>query len=119
QNAQSVCLIAALLVCAVYADNIDKDAQIIQENNDTPDAEGNYNSAFQTSNGISQQEAGNAAGVSGTVSYIAPDGTPINWSYTADENGYHPVGDHLPTPPPIPEAIARALEYIRSTQAQI
>ncbi|KAH8390694.1 hypothetical protein KR215_010368, partial [Drosophila sulfurigaster] len=111
---QSVCLIAALAISAVYADNINKDAQIVRESNDAPDAEGNYAFAYETSNGIAAQEAGNGAGVSGTVSYVSQDGTPISWSYTADENGYHPVGDILPTPPPIPEAIIRALEYIQS-----
>ncbi|CAG7731187.1 unnamed protein product, partial [Allacma fusca] len=40
------------------------------------------------------------------------DGTRINLQYTADENGFHPVGDHLPTPPPTPEAILESLRVI-------
>lgn len=31
-------------------------------------------------------------------------------TYTADEHGFHPQGAHLPTPPPIPEAIQKSLE---------
>lgn len=48
----------------------------------------------------------------GGYQYTAPDGTRISLTYTADENGFVPQGAHLPTPPPIPEAIQRALEYI-------
>lgn len=42
------------------------------------------------------------------------DGKVYSLKYTADENGYRPVGDFLPTPPPVPEAIARAVEYLKS-----
>ncbi|XP_037945413.1 pupal cuticle protein Edg-78E-like [Teleopsis dalmanni] len=104
-------LITALLAFAC-ADNIDKDAQILSYKNDPADAEGNYAYAFDTSNGIQQQEAGNPNGVAGTFEFISPEGEKIAVSYTADENGFQPVGEHLPTPPPIPEAILKALEYI-------
>ncbi|XP_034239248.1 pupal cuticle protein 20-like [Thrips palmi] len=37
---------------------------------------------------------------SGSHAYRAPDGRVITLSYTADENGYHPTGDHLPVSVP-------------------
>lgn len=65
--------------------------------------------------GVEDQEIQSAQG---SYSYTAPDGTRITVTYTADENGFVPQGDHLPTPPPIPPAIARALEFIRSQPQQ-
>lgn len=101
-----------------YADNIDKDAEVLSFKNDPADAEGNYAYAFETSNGIQQQEAGNPNGVTGSYEFVDPSGQKFFVSYTADENGFQPTGEHLPTPPPIPEAILRSLEYIAAHPPQ-
>ncbi|KAJ8966159.1 hypothetical protein NQ317_001108 [Molorchus minor] len=80
------------------------------------------NEGYETGNGIVAEEqgvlknAGNpeteALDVKGSYQYTADDGTSIHLTYVADENGFQPQGDHLPTPPPIPPAIQRALEWI-------
>lgn len=54
----------------------------------------------------------------GSFSYTSPEGQPIRLIYTADENGFVPQGDHLPTPPPIPPAIQKALAYLATAPPQ-
>lgn len=61
--------------------------------------------------GNAQAEAMEARG---GFRYTASDGSPIAVTYIANENGFQPSGAHLPTPPPIPPAIQRALAYIAS-----
>lgn len=77
-----------------------------------------FTRSYDTENGISVAEQGRPVNkgqqvevVQGQYSYTAPDGTPILVSYVADENGFQARGAHLPTPPPIPLAIQRALAY--------
>ncbi|XP_028163693.1 endocuticle structural glycoprotein ABD-4-like [Ostrinia furnacalis] len=97
-------------------------AIINQDFDQQPD--GSYRYSYETENGIKAEETGSVKKASGPdtadviiaqggFSYTAPDGTVINLNYIADdENGFKPEGAHLPTPPPIPPAIQKALDYL-------
>ncbi|KAL4714829.1 hypothetical protein ACJJTC_002688 [Scirpophaga incertulas] len=94
--------------------------EIIRNDFEGPNPDGSYRWALQTEGGIyheqrgslHQTEGGEAPLVEGQFQYTAPDGQVINLLYRADENGFQPQGAHLPTPPPIPPAIQRALDYL-------
>lgn len=87
-----------------------------------PNADGSYNYNYETRNGIHVEEEGqfvkiengeeDAVHVQGSFSYPDPDGKFVALSYVADENGFQPKGDHLPTTPAVPIGILKALEYI-------
>ncbi|XP_056629908.1 pupal cuticle protein 20-like [Diorhabda sublineata] len=86
------------------------------------EGEGTYHYQYETGNGISAQEQGDARGdgtkSNGGFSYTSPEGQQIRLTYTADENGFHPEGSHLPTPPPIPEAILRSIQQNLAEEAR-
>ncbi|XP_017785765.1 PREDICTED: endocuticle structural glycoprotein SgAbd-8-like [Nicrophorus vespilloides] len=94
---------------------------IIRYENEGVNPDGSYKWLYETGNGINAQEEGQvknlgnpeteAMQAQGSYSYQAPDGTNIAIQYIANEEGFQPQGDHLPTPPPIPAAIMRALEW--------
>lgn len=94
---------------------------IIRQSQDV-NFDGSYNYAFETGNGILAEEqgylknAGNpeqeAQSAQGQYEYTSPEGQVIRLIYSADENGFQPQGDHLPTPPPVPAAIQRALDWL-------
>ncbi|XP_072949052.1 larval cuticle protein LCP-17-like [Epargyreus clarus] len=83
--------------------------------------EGTFNYVYETANKITAQADGVVKNpnsdnptleVRGSYAYVSPDGTPVETTYIANEGGYQPQGSHIPVGPPIPEAIARSLEYI-------
>ncbi|CAH4032525.1 unnamed protein product [Pieris brassicae] len=87
------------------------------ENNLTPDS---YNYLYQTDNGISAAEkavAVDGVKAEGGYSYTGDDGQVYTVTYTADEDGFQPKGAHLPTPPPIPPEILKALEQNAKDEA--
>ncbi|CAG5036855.1 unnamed protein product [Parnassius apollo] len=95
--------------------------KIIRNDFDGPHADGSYRWALQTEGGIFHEQLGSLQStaaeepsllVEGQYQYTAPDGQVINVLYKADKNGFHAEGDHIPTPPPIPPAIQRALDYL-------
>ncbi|XP_051861036.1 endocuticle structural glycoprotein ABD-4 [Drosophila nasuta] len=96
-------------------------ASIIQQDN-VNNADGSFNSSYETSNGIRVENVGFLKKIiipksetsdgqvideheelvlvqTGSFSYSDPEGNLITLRYTADENGFQPEGDHLPVAP--------------------
>ncbi|CAH1999036.1 unnamed protein product [Acanthoscelides obtectus] len=66
--------------------------------------------------GDARGEAGTRA--QGGYSFTLPDGQQVHLSYTADENGFVAQGSHIPTPPPIPEEIRKAIAQNLADEAR-
>ncbi|EFN85029.1 endocuticle structural glycoprotein SgAbd-2 [Harpegnathos saltator] len=117
-----LCTLAAAAFAAPAAkQSKDEPVPILAYSFDGPNPEGSYSYSYETGNGIKAQEQGqlakiagdeDALRVQGSFSYVGVDGNTIGLTYVADENGFQPKGDHLPTPPPVPADILKALEYI-------
>ncbi|CAH1102816.1 unnamed protein product, partial [Psylliodes chrysocephalus] len=119
-------LLFALVTVALAGTLPEKVIPIISQQSEVS-IDGGYSSSFETGNGIRSEEQGTlknagtqneAQEVVGRVEYQSPEGFPIFLEYLANELGFQAKGDHLPvapvdtnTPPPIPPAILRALEY--------
>ncbi|CAK1604195.1 unnamed protein product [Parnassius mnemosyne] len=99
---------------------------IRQEHIQNPD--GSYKWSYETGNGITAEELGYVKNLGvpeqevqtaqGQYQYTAPDGQIIQLKYVADENGFQPQGAHIPTPPPIPQDIQKALDYLATLPSQ-
>ncbi|CAH2107361.1 unnamed protein product [Euphydryas editha] len=99
---------------------------ILRQNSDiNPD--GSFQYSFESGNGIAAEANGAlknigaeepALEIQGQFQYPGEDGSLIQLTYTANENGYQPRGDILPTPPPIPVEIQRALEILATAKPQ-
>lgn len=73
---------------------------------------GYFKNAYETENGIKVSEEGSPDGsIIGFFTYTDPEGNVIETTYTADKEGFHVEGAHLPVPPPIPADIQKGLDY--------
>nr|XP_053631859.1 cuticle protein AMP4-like [Cherax quadricarinatus] len=82
--------------------------------------DGNFIYEFETENGIAVSARGSPgsqgqSNIQGVYRYPLPDGTIAEVRYFADENGYQPQSDLIPTSPPLP---AHAIEQIRVAEEQ-
>ncbi|XP_042893834.1 cuticle protein AMP1A-like [Penaeus japonicus] len=73
--------------------------------------DGRYNFDIETGDGITASESGSPDGPEGAIvasghfSYTAPDGSLIEVTYVANEDGFQPEGAHLPVAPAFPHEI--------------
>uniref|UniRef100_A0A1A9VV32 Larval cuticle protein 2 n=1 Tax=Glossina austeni TaxID=7395 RepID=A0A1A9VV32_GLOAU len=107
-------LVATLLACVVAAPVDDDVHAEVKELKSDVRADG-FDFTLDTSNNIHEQASGDAHGnIHGDFEWVSPEGVHVKVSYVADEQGYHPSSDLLPTPPPVPAAILKALEFINA-----
>ncbi|XP_063379240.1 endocuticle structural glycoprotein SgAbd-3-like [Cydia fagiglandana] len=121
----SIILVSMLVAVAFAAPQGPTEPVPIVRQDSEVNGDGSYSYSFETGNGISADQKGDlkkvgdveALEVHGQFQYPGDNGN-IQLTYTADENGYQPQGAHLPTAPPVPEAIQRALAYIATAPPQ-
>merc|ERR1711913_219813 len=77
-----------------------------------PSAKGDYNFNFSNDDGSSRQESGAPDGISGSYSFITPEGENVSVQYVADETGFHATGSHVPQAPPMPPHVQRLLDHL-------
>ena len=75
--------------------------------------------SFSNDDGTSRQESGAPSSVSGTYSFITPEGELVDMQYTADESGFHASGSHMPTTPPPPPHVQRMLDHLHKVNGGI
>ncbi|XP_050352723.1 cuticle protein 3-like [Nymphalis io] len=89
----------------------ERNARILAYESDVKEDSYRYN--YETENGIKAEEEGREVDgieAQGGFQYTGDDGQIYSVRYTAGQDGVKALGDHLPTPPPIPEEILKALE---------
>ncbi|XP_062128199.1 larval cuticle protein 1-like [Drosophila sulfurigaster albostrigata] len=106
-----ICAIVGLAAAFPGVPVVDEvDGVVLRSEDIRPDG---FESKLETVNGINDQRSGDEYGnIKGSFSYISPEGEHVQITYVADENGFQPSGDVLPTPPPIPVEIQKALDWI-------
>uniref|UniRef100_A0A182LTQ4 Uncharacterized protein n=1 Tax=Anopheles culicifacies TaxID=139723 RepID=A0A182LTQ4_9DIPT len=100
------CALVFVALCVVVAVAVpvpDQNAETLKYDNSVNGVDG-YSYQYETSNGISAQEAGelknvgetSALAVRGSFTFTAADGQVYTVNYIADENGFQPEGAHIP-----------------------
>ncbi|XP_043662785.1 larval cuticle protein 3 [Drosophila teissieri] len=107
-----------LLICALAA-LVAANANVeVKELVNDVQADG-FVSKLVLDDGSASSASGDVHGnIDGVFEWISPEGVHVRVSYKADENGYQPQSDLLPTPPPIPAAILKAIAYIQANPSK-
>ncbi|KAK4019065.1 larval cuticle protein LCP-22 [Daphnia magna] len=119
-----IALVAVAAAAPAKLDDEKKPIEIISSNSEM-NADGSYSFDFESADGTKVQESGNQKQVGpkpedigtvskGSYSFTTPDGVVLTVNWVADENGFQATGDHLPTPPPMPEHVVKMLADLKA-----
>ncbi|XP_075167446.1 larval cuticle protein 4-like [Haematobia irritans] len=101
-------LIAHVAASGSSADDVHAEVKQLKSHVD----EHGFQFVLDTSNSIHEDSAGDEQGnIHGSYEFVSPEGEHVKVTYTADKDGFHPDSALLPTPPPIPDAILKSIEY--------
>ncbi|KAH8401372.1 hypothetical protein KR009_004953 [Drosophila setifemur] len=107
-------MLVCSLVALVAANAVVEVKELVNDVN--PDG---FQSRLVLDDGTAASANGDVHGnIDGVFEWISPEGVHVRVSYKADENGYQPQSDLLPTPPPIPAAILKAIAYIEANPSK-
>ncbi|XP_047997388.1 cuticle protein 3-like [Leguminivora glycinivorella] len=98
--------------------SFERNARILALDSDVKEGSFRYN--YETENGIKAEEQGHEAdGIEsqGGYQYTGDDGQVYSISFAAGQGGFQPQGAHIPTPPPVPQEILKALEQNAADEA--
>ncbi|KAK4304210.1 hypothetical protein Pmani_023844 [Petrolisthes manimaculis] len=113
-------LLACMAVVAAAAPQLAPLPVAILRDDRQDNGDGNFQYIFETENGIAVESSGTPgiqgqSNMQGSFRYTLDDGRVVEVRYIADENGFQPQSDWLPTPHPLP---LHAQEQIRFAEEQ-
>ncbi|XP_042241685.1 cuticle protein AMP4-like [Homarus americanus] len=115
------CLASVIVAAPQLGQQQDRPPHIAIIRDDRQDfGDGNFIYEFVSENGIVVTVLGTPgsrgqSNIQGSYRFPLPDGTFATVLYVADENGYRPESDLIPTTPPVPD---HAQEQIRVAEEQ-
>nr|ABB91672.1 arthrodial cuticle protein AMP13.4 [Callinectes sapidus] len=110
-------ILACLAAVALARPQSDPDHIEILRQETVDNGDGNFNYLFETENGIYKEVVGSpsangAQAMRGSYRFPLDDGTIVEVTFTADENGYLPQSDAIPTPHPLPAHVIETLALV-------
>ncbi|XP_042859324.1 cuticle protein AMP1A-like [Penaeus japonicus] len=113
-------VLVCLAAVALAAPRPQDDPVAILRDDRQDDGDGNFKYEFESEDGTFVSAVGTPGAegqsiIRGSYRFTLPDGTIAEVTYIADENGFQPSSDLLPTPHPLP---AHAIEQIRFAEEQ-
>ncbi|XP_071551771.1 cuticle protein AM1239-like [Panulirus ornatus] len=109
--------LAAVAIAAPQSQDVIPVVQVLRDDRQD-DGNGIFNYAFETENGIAMEASGTPgsqgqSNMQGSFRFVFPEGNAADVRYIADENGFQPQSDLLPTDHPLP---AHVIDLIRMTE---